>query len=429
MKKRTFLGLMATLPLSQLTACGSGNSGGNASVRLINASPGYTSLDFWVDSTKEISAVTFGTTSAFTDVTSGSSVTTSLNSVGSGTDLLKVSRSLSSGKTYSLVAYGWDGALKSVLIPETEDAADSGETKFSVLNTATDAGSLDVYLTAQSDSLESSTPVRAGVDGGTRSAFSAVSSGSTYRLRVTAKDDNTDLRLDVSNVVLPSEGVVTLILTPTPGGVLVNGMTLQQGGSLTQQFNTKARARVVANVAGGADVTISAGSTSLASGSISPAIKDYVLIEAGTVNFNASVDGNSVQVANRSVAVGEDLTLLVTGSAGAATVKIISDDNRLPTVSTKYKIRLIHGSNLLANENLELDVDLTPEVEDLSFGQASDFVSIPASTSSDLTVSSLSSLDPVITLTDQTMAAKGVYTMFVYDTAAGAKTARLRKER
>lgn len=429
MKKRTLLGLMAALPLSQLTACGSGNSGNDASVRLINASPGYSGLDFYVESTKKVSSVAFATASGFTDVSNGT-VSTMVTSAGSTTSAQTISRSLSSGKSYSVVAYGWGGALQTALIAESEDAASSNETKFSVFNTTGDAGALDVYLTADTDELDSSTPVRSNVAGATRSLFSTVTSG-TYRLRVTAYGDASDVRLDVSGVVLPSTGVMTLILTPTPGGVLVNGMLLQQGGSLTQHLNTKARARVISNVAAGAAVSMSVGSTVLASGAVSPSFKDYVQIDAGSVTFNGSVDGHSL-VTTRDVKVGEDLTLLVTGASGAAaSVMVVSDDNRFPTNSSKYKVRLVHGSNVLANAPLTLTINSSDVVVEQVYGSVSGYELRDASTDTGagLSVSVPSTGAVILNLDSQVINAKGVYSVFIYDTVAGDTIGRLKKER
>jgi hypothetical protein len=78
MNKRILLGLLALLPLGVITACGSGGgSGGSASVRFVNASPGYASLDLYVKDTLAQSAVTFGAASVFGDVSSGD-VTTAI---------------------------------------------------------------------------------------------------------------------------------------------------------------------------------------------------------------------------------------------------------------------------------------------------------------------------------------------------------------
>lgn len=432
MKKRTLLGLMASLPMSSvLTACGGSDSNGGASVRLVNASPGYDSLDLYVEDTLEISGVEFGTASSFNDVTSGD-VTTALTRNGSATELLTQTRSFSKDKSYSVVAYGWEGDLKSVAILEDEDAADSGESSISILHTATDAGSLDIYLTGEDDDLDSSTPVASSVDGGSRSSFNTVDAG-TYRLRVTAEDDTTDVRLDISGVTVESKGVYTVVLVPTSGGLLVDALMLQQEGDLTPLLNTQARVRLVANMAGGVSVGMSVAGTRLASAATSPTITEYVKVTAGSVTVNTSVGGSSLAASTFTVPAGADVTFLVTGSSASdAEITMITDDNRLPTSSTKYKIRLLHGSNLLASESLTLTIDLSDAISNQTFQGASSYVSKTSSSDADVTVNTLSSTTAVVDLTGDnsvSLAAKGVYTLFVYDTAAGATTGKLKKER
>jgi len=198
---------MAMAPAVWLTGCG-GSNGNNASVRLVNASAGYASLDLYADDSKLLSSVAYGTASGYADASDGT-VVMALTSAGSGTYLLSQSRSVSAGSSYTIVAYGWAGALQSTIVSDDVDAADSGKTKFSVQNAAfADAGSVDVYLTAEGDDLEAATAVATGVDSITPSSTASVTSG-TYRLRVTGVDDKSDLRLDVSGVVLSSTNVVT----------------------------------------------------------------------------------------------------------------------------------------------------------------------------------------------------------------------------
>jgi hypothetical protein len=426
MKKRTLLGLLAVLPLTLLTACG-GKDSNDANIRLVNASPGYASLDLYVADNLESSDVAFGTVSSATGVSNGN-VITALTLSGSTTELLTQSRSLESGKNYSVIAYGWEGALKSAVISDDETEADTGKTKVSVLNTASDAGSLDVYLTGEGEDLASATPV-AAVDGGSRSSFAAVSSG-TYRLRITAKDDPTDLRLDVSGVAITSKGVVTFIITPTTGGVLVNSLMLAQGGSVAQQLTTKARARVVAAMAGGSSVTLTAGATALATSYASPRISPYVMVDAGTLAVNTAIDGNSLAAQDIAFAAGSDTTLIVSGAGlGDASVSIVRDDNRLPTTTGKYKIRLMHASPALSNDALSLSVNLSPVVDNQAYKSASTFRLLTATTAADIEVSSLSLLDPVVSLLDQETISKGIYTLFVYDLANGTTTGKLIKER
>lgn len=427
MKKRTLLGLMAGLPLTPvLTACGGGDSN-DARVRLVNASTGYASLDLYTDDELLIPAVAYGSASDFADVGSGT-VTTALTVEGSSTELITQSRSLKADVKYSIVAYGWDGALKTTVITENQDAADSGEVSVRVLNTATDAGAVDVYLTDADTSLASATPVASNVSAGTTSAFNTTDAG-TYRLRVTAAGDTDDVRLDVSGVVVDSTSVVTLIITPTSGGLLVNAVKVVQGGDVLPLSSSKARIRVFAMVADGASVSATLGADTLAGAVKAPSIRSYALVDAGTKTLTVSVNGTALPSQALTLDSGADVSVLVAGPADAPQLTVISDDNRLPTISTKFKLRMVHASTLLKNQALTLSLDLQDLVNGLDFAAASEVVTLTAVSGSTLTVSSLDLLDPVFELTEQDLVAKGVYTLMVYDTSGGVTTAKLMKDR
>jgi hypothetical protein len=186
----------------------------------------------------------------------------------------------------------------------------------------------------------------------------------------------------------------------------------------------------MAAVDGGAAVTLSAGATNLANANKSPAIQAYTLIDSGLVTVNTSIDGNSLPSQQVNVVAGSDLTFLVSGINGAAaTVTTITDDNRLPTVSTKYKIRLLHASPLLAADALTLSIDLSDVIGNQVYPAASGYASLTANSSSDITVTDFSANTTVFTLLAQAMIGQGVYTMFVYDTSTGVPTGKLLRER
>ena len=426
MNKRHLLGLVAALPLAWLTACGGGDDGNDATVRLVNASA-YSSLDFWVDDpdSPQITNVAFGAGSSYANVPSGD-VSNVLTESGSTTELLTQTRSLGSGKKYTVVAFGFEGALKSVITTEDEDAADSGKTKVSVLNAGTDE--LDVYLTGTDDSLDSSTPVVSGADGsGAQTGFTSVTSG-TYRLRVTAAGDTSDIRLDIPAVTLDSTKVLTLVMTPGSSGVLVHAIGVVQGGDVTPYMNTQGRVRVVAAMANSGTVTVTAGGTPLATNAKSSTVLSYQTLNAGTLALGVTVNGTAVSAGSLTLTGGEDVTVLVTGTTAAdAVVTQIVDDNRLPTVATKYKIRMIHAAPSLAAQNLSMTIDFGAVVDDLAFAHASDWTNLTASTSSTIDVTSPAD-GSVFTLTDLTLLSKGLYTLFMFDTTTGL-VGVLRKDR
>lgn len=421
--KRHLLGLVAALPLAWLAACGGGNDGNDANVRLVNASAGYASLDLYVEDTKEISDVTFGNGSSYVGVKSGE-VSNVLTASGSTTELLNQSRSLGSGKKYTIVAYGWEGALRSVIMTDDESAADANKTKVSALNTAFDAGAVDVYLTQGDVSLESSTPVASGVEAGSQSGYSSIASG-TYKLSVTGVGDTEDLRLQMDGVVLDSTKVLTLVMVPGKGGVLVHAIGAVQDGATTPYLNTQARVRMVAAVADATVPTFSRVSVNvddsaatdviLGANVSSFTIKEYMLVNAGAVSVKPSVDGTALTAQPMTLEAGSDTTVLVTGKTVADAVStIIDDDNRIPTVSTKYKIRLIHASPMLKDQNLSMTVDSSDVVSDQAFGTASNFSDRTASSSAAIDITSPTQ-GSVTSLSEQSLVSKGVYTVFVFD--------------
>jgi hypothetical protein len=420
MNKRNLLGALALAPLVWLSACG-GSSSGDASIRLVNASPGYASLDMVINDSSNnasvastITGVAYGSASSYEGVPSGT-VYTNLVSTNSATYLLSQSRSLSTDTKYTVVAYGWQGALKSINLADDVDAADSGKTKLGVLNAGADAGTLDVYLTGTSDALDTATPVAAAVAAGAQSAYSPVIAG-TYRMRVTATGSTTDVRLDVPSITLASTDVVTLVLSPGASGWLVNAIQVSQGGTVTNYANTMARVRAVAAVDSASPVSLSASGTSLITDAPSPQIGGYITVPAGSLTVSGTVGGVAIPTSVQTVAAGSDVSWMVIGNTAAPTLAVINDDNRLPTVSTNLKLRLVNAMNGMAAYPLTMTVDYSqvPSNETTLQGKSSSYATLAATTASVLQVTSSLSSTPLYSVADLALAAQGVYTVFMF---------------
>lgn len=412
-----------------LAGCGgnSDSNDGTAQLRLINASPGYPSLDLTVDDAKKATAVTTGSASGYASV-GVSSISTVITSTGSTTALSTTTRSLTKDVSHTLVAYGWAGALKTAVIEENVSAADTGKAKLMVLNLAADAGSVDVYLTGSDESLDDAVAVASGVAGGGSYGYTALASG-TYRLRVTGYGDKTDLRLDVQGLSLGSTQVATLMITHGvgSGGVLVNALLAPQTGTVVAFSNTLARARVVGSVSGNGKVTATLGGTSLLANATSPAIGSYAQVSAGSTVATLVVNGTAVTVPNPVLSAGGDYTLLVWGDAAAPQLTVITDDNRLPTVTSNAKIRLIHGVAGMSSA-LTLTTDFSAAASNVAQGTASAYANVAASSAMRLDVTSPLSSTALYTLTDANIVAKGLYTVFVLGDSS-SPSAALRKDR
>lgn len=410
-----------------LGACGGGSddTSGQAQVRLVNASPSYAALELQVDDVEVQGALAYGAVGDYATVDAGS-VTTAIMTASNASALATTGLSLAKDERYTVVAYGWSGALKTAILTDDVDAADAGKARLAVFNTAADAGSLDVYLTGNDESVDDASAVAGSVAAGSLISHSTVTAG-TYRLRVTGAGDKSDLRLDVGGLTLGSTQVATLIVTPGSGGVLVHALLLTQHGGVANHANTLARVRVVASVAGNGRVSARVGATALMTGGTSPAIGGYATVPAGPTTPAATINGATVVAPALALAAGSDTTLLVWGDGATPQWQVIDDDNRLPSSSSHAKLRLVHGVTGL-DEALTLTADFSVIGGEVALGAASAYANVIAGSDLRLDVSSPLRVAPLYSVSDVKLASRGLYTVFVLGDAT-LPTAALRKER
>lgn len=416
-RRRFSAALLGTTTLSLVGCSGNGESDDQPQVRLLNASTGYSALDLYVDGTKEQSSIAYGAVGGYATVDEGS-LSVVLKNAGSSSALNTANRSFSSGDHATILAYGQAGALSSLLLAEDEDDADSGETSLLIEHLATEAGTVDVFLLSGSDTLDDAVALASSLAAGSSYGRTTMTSGS-YRLVVTGAGDKTDLRLDTSGVTLGSKKNVSLVLTQGKGGVLVHALQLVQQGALTVLANTQARVRVVCSVAGGATVTATLADVSLITGAASPRIGSYQLVTAGTQTLALTVAGTALATSAQTLVAGHDYTLLVWGDAAAPTVSLISEDNSLPTVSTKAKVRVLHALNGQTTA-LGLTVDYVSLVSGQAQGGLSAFGSVTAGSSIVVNLVNASTGATVATVDSDgtTLVARNLYTFYALGDSA-----------
>ena len=417
MRLRSVLAGGLALVSMLLSACGGGSSDGQAQVRLVNMS-GATSLDVYEGSNKLISSISAGAVSGYAGIDEGS-YTVNIESAGSSTTLLSQTRSWSKGTPYTLLAYERYGAIKAVQITENQSAPSSGAASVNFYNLATDAGSLDVYVTDPSASLTGANATASSITAGNGSGYVEIGKG-TYRIRVTAAGDKTDVRLDIPSVTLADQQIATLALTGTTGGVLVDGVLSTQAGSVSFYRNTNARVRVVAALTNNAIVAATAGSTTLSSALQSTSVGSYVQVTAGAPTVTVTSGGATLSSAAQTLTAGYDYTLLVYGdSAGTPQSALLVDDNRVSDTSTSYaKVRLVHGVVGL-DSALTLYVNSAAKASSVAYGTGSDYASLAGTTSASLQV--LSPAASVYSASDVTFASGATYTLFMLGTSASPR--------
>ncbi len=412
MKKRTFLGLMAATPVTMLAGCG-GNSDGDAKIRLINVNPSYSAVSMEVDDDSKVSSLAYGSVSGFSDISSGS-VDIVVKVAGSTTELASKSYSTSSDKERTVVLYGWagdDAELYSYV--EDEDTPDSGESSLALFSATVDVGSLDVYLTATDEDLDSAPTFGAALSSGDSAAHKTVDSA-TYRLRVTAAGDTSDVRLDTS-VTLSSQKIYTLILSAGSSGVLVHAHLLQQGGGATALLNTQARVRVIPAVANNGVVSLSLNGTVIMVSTKSPTQNSYVLVDAGTFPVTTTVNGSAATATSSpTLKVGTDTTFVVTGTSATDAALITLTDNNRPAASGKFKLRVVHAEALLASDNVSVTIDgVSTNTSNIAYLGSSGYVTRTSGT--DETVLVETQTTEIYSASTDDFSSKCVYTAFVWD--------------
>jgi len=230
---------------------------------------------------------------------------------------------------------------------------------------------------------------------------------------VTRAGTKTDLRLAANQVTFANQQISTLILTHTDGGTLLNGMLLNQQGTLTKFVNTAARLRLVADASNHSQVSATVNGITFASDLISPVVGTYKNIPSGALTMNLSIDGSSVAPTGPlTAAAGGDYTLVVAGTSGDSVVTLLADDNT-PSISTDLpvKMRLVNFLNGLA-EPASLSAAGAPVGDSVTFGQATTYEALAtADASADIVVTAASL--PIFSLDSQSLLNGAVYTVFL----------------
>lgn len=432
MKNLLRFGLACPLTLALLNGCGGGSLDNEGSIRLVNATSEYATLDLYAGADRISSGVASNSAGAYADIESDT-YTFNLKSGGSTATAVSTRRKVDEKDNHTLVAYTTGGTLTTEYLSDEESAPSSGTAKLRVFHTAAaDAGNVDLYLVNTPCAELQNSSAAALVTGvsGLQPGFvevSAATGGTPYHVCVTGAGDKTALRLDVPALTFSNQQIATLILTRTSGGVLLNGLLLNQQGTLTQALNTSARVRVAANAAASGTVTATVGSVSLGLNYTSPAVGGYKLVPAGALALSLNVSGTTTAVNTLTATAGNDYTLLVTGVAAAPVATLINDSNT-PSTSTAQpvKLRLVNGlTGSTASATLAYNYD---QVGDGAASLSANSPSLVASSAALARLEASFGGTPLLVGTTITLEAGKVYSLFLLGSAASPQ-AILRADR
>jgi hypothetical protein len=419
-------GALFLIPLGLLAGCGGSN---NAAIRVLNVSEDYTALNIFVGSTSTVATVSdvpTGNLSSYSGVASGSQ-TLYFTEGGNlpAEPLSSETESFTTGEHRTYVTYGDTGEFAEFEIDENEAAASGSNASVEVLDTANDAGALDVYFTS-STSLSGSTPNFTGLAAGKATSFTSVTSG-TYEMTITGTGNASDQRLQVPSVTLNTGEVATIVITESAGGYLVNAYILPQQGALTTELNPSARVRAVVGLPSGSTVSATVNNTVLANNADANSIGIYQTVEAGTDTVSVTVNGTAVSSPAQALAAGQDYTLLIYQGPSGVEENWLVDINRLPP-SGDASLRLVHAM-FGVTDPISLAVDSVPTITDVSAGEASTYdSSIAAGAQTELTVTDATTSQQLLSSSPVIFSPQGVYTLFMFGSASSA-TGILNKDR
>jgi hypothetical protein len=427
-KTRATLALALSAPLLLFSGCGN-TEAQDAQVRLVNATSEYTTMDLYTVDSKNVSTKFISGTPSFSassyDGLFGGTYTFKILGSGSSTAAAQTSGSVSKQDHFAIVSYLSGGAATALLVPEEEPSPSSGNAKLRILNGASaEVGGVDVFVTSNPcTALASTDTAFATAVTGLQTTFGEIivpSSGTTWNVCVTATGNKADLRLAANAVPFANQQVSTLILTHTTGGTLLNGLVMNQQGTVTPFSNSLARVRLVADAAGGASVSATLNSIPLAVDAGSPTIGDYTAIPSGPLTMSLAISDVPVTTTPQTVTAGTDYTLLVAGTAGAATIALLQDDNTPSTsVSLPVKMRLVNGLNG-STGTASLTSTGTLVASGIAFGASSSYKTLAASDG----LADVQAVGSGVTfdLSTQTLLSGGVYTFFFIGDAATSAT-------
>lgn len=393
-----------------LAACGGGPDASKARLRFVNASSGYAALDLRAADVRRFEAIAYGGSASYREI-DPDEAELDITLPGSATALISSEPDLRKDRPYTLLAFGAEGALQSLLLEDRETEADSGKVKLRVVNASPDAGPLDIFFTGAADGLAGANPLHTAVEVGEPTDFSTLASGN-WRLRVTAAGVRADLRLDLTNVELPSRGVVTLVLTSTVGGMLVHALQLEQEGGIVRRDNTQARVR--AALPNAQTATVRVGGVALMNAVTGPAIEAYKLVDAGVQAVLLEVDGVVFNVPSVQLAPGTEQTLLVYRQNFGTGTRWLSDDNRAPSATGRASVRLVHGRDGSPTP-LSLKVDLQPVGNAVDLPGASAYGLVPANAEARVSITALGDPQPLYEASSIELVAGAVYSVLAVE--------------
>ena len=188
---------------------------GEASVRVVHASPDAPNVDVLVDDAEVLDDVPYLTASDYLGVPSGDR-NLKVNAAGTTTTVIDADVTLTDGADYTVIASGLVAAIEPMVLEDDNSAPAAGNVKVRAIHGAPSAPAVDIYVTAPDADLATEIPALGDVEFGDVADYVEAPAGD-YQVRVTLAGTKTVV-IDSGALTLSSGQVRTAIAVDAPGG-------------------------------------------------------------------------------------------------------------------------------------------------------------------------------------------------------------------
>ena len=214
---------LAILIVSAIAGCTLKSGGYNTTsppkIRFFNAGIDIGSIDVTIGTIQTIQLQNYETFAVYRTAQTGTQPIV-VSQSGATTTLLQSSADFENGTKLSYIVYGRPAAPAAVLVSDNVDLPGGGKYKLRLVNTATEMGPLDVYVTQLAADLATASPTISGVALGTSSDFVELDAGSV-EVRITPQGSKTVL-YDSGQITLSERNAYSLVAYSRGDPALVN---------------------------------------------------------------------------------------------------------------------------------------------------------------------------------------------------------------
>lgn len=204
--------------LTLIAGVGCGNDGGDsvAQVRVMNAAPGYPSLDFFLEGGLVGGDVNYGIASDYV-ITNDGEVDFRITPAGDNTTLATETSDLAEDADYTVLLTGIGATLDAVTYRDDNTLPEPGNGKLRLIHAAPSAADIDIYVTAIGADISAIDPSVSDLNFKDDSDYIQLPEGE-YQVRVTAADTKSPVLIDDTVPLAPGEVKTAVALDAVGGG-------------------------------------------------------------------------------------------------------------------------------------------------------------------------------------------------------------------